>query len=151
MTTGLTFSVLRQANLARLPLFKNARGEVVHPPDGSNDWSASQWLQAVIGEIGEYANLQKKIERGDFGLSGAIQKRQDLADELADVVCYLDHLAACLRIDLGVAVTSKFNRVSDRVKAPVHIGRTLPGQPLQVILTLPNTLPEVPPPQEYRP
>ena len=45
MTDGLTFNTLRQANLKRLPLFRDAKGRLVHNATGS-DWSPAQWLQA---------------------------------------------------------------------------------------------------------
>ena len=78
----------------------------------------AQWLQAVIGEIGEYANLRKKYERGDFTSEYFLREARD---ELADVQCYLDILAASLGIDLGEATRSKFNRVSERVYSDVRL------------------------------
>ena len=44
-----------------------------------------------------------------------------LADELADVVIYLDILAAQLGIDLGDAVMKKWNKTSEKVGAPLYI------------------------------
>ena len=118
MTDGLTFNTLRSANLKRLPMFRDAKGRTCHAqPDGS-DWSPAQWLQAVTGELGEYANLRKKVERGDFTLEEA---RPMLADELADVVIYLDILASQLGVNLGEAVMSKWNRTSEKVGAPIYI------------------------------
>ena len=117
-TDGLTFNTLRRGNMKRLPLFKNAKGEPAHSePDGS-DWSPAEWLQAVVGELGEYANLRKKVERGDLSIKEA---HTMLADELADTVIYLDILAAQLGIDLGKAIMSKWNRTSERVGAPLYI------------------------------
>lgn len=117
-TDGLTFRTLRNANMMRLPMFKDAKGRTCHSkPDGS-DWSPALWLQAVVGELGEYANLRKKVERGDMTIEEA---RPMLADELADVVIYLDILAAQLKIDLGEAVMSKWNRTSEKVGAPIYI------------------------------
>jgi len=114
----LTFDVLRTANLARLPLFKNAKGEPAHSqPDGS-DWSKPEWCNAVLGELGELANLLKKVQRGDMTMDEA---RPAIADELADVQTYLDILAFQCGVDLGAATVSKFNRVSDRVNCGVHI------------------------------
>lgn len=123
-----TFSALRLANILRLPQFKNPHGELAHAkPDGS-DWSPSQWLQAVVGELGEYANVRKKLERGDITLE---QFAVLAAKELADVQTYLSILA--LRaldmpglphphgVDLGEATRQKFNEVSNRVGADVHI------------------------------
>lgn len=118
MTDGLTFNTLRGGNLARLPQFKNKHGELAHSkPDGS-DWSPAQWLQAVTGELGEYANLRKKFERGDLT---AEEFKAQAASELADVVTYLDILAFQLGIDLGRATMDKFNEVSVRVGSTVRL------------------------------
>lgn len=115
---SLTFEALRKANRARLPLFRDAKGRVCHSKKDGSDWSPAQWLQAVLGELGEYANLRKKVERGDLTIEEA---RPMLADELADVATYLDILAMQLDVDLGQAVASKFNRVSERVGAHVFL------------------------------
>lgn len=118
MTDGLTFNVLRAANQRRLPTFKNAKGGPAHEkPDGS-DWKLSAWSNAAFGELGEAANIVKKIERGDFTLE---EVRDRLASELADVVTYLDIYAAQAGIDLGKATIDKFNEVSKRVDSAVHI------------------------------
>lgn len=75
-----TLQDLRNANLARLPLFKNCHGRPAHTePDGS-DWSPAQWLQAFVGEVGELA------EAIMVGAPLAIQS------ELADCQIYLDLL-----------------------------------------------------------
>jgi NTP pyrophosphatase (non-canonical NTP hydrolase) len=95
-TNGLTFNALRGANTARLPQFRNKHGQLAHSRTDGSDWSPAQWLQAVIGELGEYANLRKKFERGDVN---AQEFMQQAADELADVVTYLDILAMQLGID----------------------------------------------------
>lgn len=114
----LSFYELRRANARRLPEFKNRRGELAHTePDGS-DWSLGEWMTAVTGELGEAANLIKKVRRGDLTLNEA---RVDLAKELADVVTYLDILAMQLDIDLGVAVAAKFNEVSERIGSSVQL------------------------------
>lgn len=118
LTDGLTFNTLREANKRRLPTFKNAQGDPAHSePDGS-DWALSAWCNAVTGELGEAANLIKKIERGDITLDMA---REDLAKEFADVVTYLDLLAFRAGVDLGLATIDKFNEVSRRVGSPVRI------------------------------
>lgn len=114
----LSFAELRQANVLRLPLFKNRLGEQYHTEENGAEWSPAQWLQAVVGEIGEYANLRKKFERGDVGYE---EFRAEAANELADVVCYLDILALQFDIDLGKAVTDKFNAVSDRIGVSVRL------------------------------
>lgn len=115
---GLTFSALRAANRARLPQFRTKHGDLAHSkPDGS-DWSPAQWLQAVVGELGEYANVRKKFERGDLTQEEFYAMA---SDELADVQTYLDILAFQLGIDLGAATADKFNRVSKRVGSDVFI------------------------------
>lgn len=130
----LTFDTLRNANVLRLPLFKNSKGEPAHSrPDGS-DWKLTAWVNATAGELGELSevvllaamtkalgsvgNMAKKIERGDHALGELHQK---IADELADVQTYLDILAFRCGIDLGDATLSKWNRVSERVGVPTRI------------------------------
>lgn len=101
-----TFDALRAANIARLPLFKSRLGAPAHSqPDGS-DWALSTWCNAVLGELGELANLIKKVERGDLGLAEA---RAELLAECADVLSYLDILAFRLDVDLGRAYGAAFN------------------------------------------
>lgn len=125
----LTFRALREANVARLPHFRDRQGRLCHPtgtglPSGY-DWALSQWANAVCGELGEAANLIKKIERGDYTLSHA---QEDLADELCDVITYVDLLAYRAGIDLDTAILRKWNKVSVRVGAPVRLGNT-PSDP----------------------
>lgn len=115
---GLTFAALRAANTARLPQFKNALGNRAHSKADGSDWSPAQWLQAVVGELGEYANLRKKFERGDIDEATFFAEAED---ELADVQTYLDLLSFQLHIDLGAATASKFNRVSERVGSDVRL------------------------------
>jgi NTP pyrophosphatase (non-canonical NTP hydrolase) len=113
----MDFKTLREANRLRQPQFKNKKGELVHPPD-KPAWTPAQWLQAVVGELGEYANLRKKVERGDLSMEEA---RPMLASELADVATYLDILAESVGVDLGAAVVEKWNEVSARVGSPLRI------------------------------
>jgi len=116
---GITWKNLEEANEVRIPQFKNKHGEPAHSePDGS-DWSPAQWLQATMGELGEYANVRKKFERGDITQE---EFNELAAYELADTVIYLSILAKQLNIDLDEAVREKFNIVSDRVGSSVYIG-----------------------------
>lgn len=119
----LDLSDLREANVARLPTFRDAKGRICHQPTKGcppgYDWLLSQWSNAVCGELGEAANLIKKIERGDFTLD---EKREELGDELCDVLTYLDLLAHRAGIDLAEATVRKWNRVSERVGLLVRLG-----------------------------
>ena len=114
----LKFSDLRAANIRRLPLFKNSKGEHAHSePDGS-DWKLSAWSNACLSELGEAGNLIKKIERGDTTLEDV---RRKLGKEFADTLIYLDLLAFRAGIDLGQAVIDKFNEVSQRIGVDVFL------------------------------
>jgi len=115
---NLTFAELREANKARLPLFKNAKGQPAHSiPDGS-DWSIGEWTNATLGELGEFANIVKKVQRGDLTFEEA---KPALAKELADVQTYLDLTAFRCGIDLGRATIEKWNEVSERVGVELRL------------------------------
>jgi NTP pyrophosphatase (non-canonical NTP hydrolase) len=74
----------------------------------------------VTGELGELASLLKMRNRERDGLPGNKFSPTDkmVADEIADVLTYLDLLAEALGVDLGRAAVSKFNEVSERVGFP---------------------------------
>lgn len=91
-------------------------------------WIGSDWSNAMGGEAGEAMNVVKKLRRHETGLgeisfnTPAIAVLLDaLADELADVVIYVDLLAAFYGIDLAAAVRRKFNRVSDAQGFPERL------------------------------
>jgi len=108
MTDGLTFRVLRDGN----------RERAARDFQTCKDWKAADWLMATTGELGELANLLKKVSRGDFVLDTV---RKKLGKEISDIIIYLDLLAQHLDIDLGPAVMDKFNEVSRRVNSRVYI------------------------------
>lgn len=105
---ALTFDAFRAANVARC---------VKWHPEGIASWSPSDWLTAVTGELGELASLLKMRNRERDGLPGNkfSPTQKQIADELADVLTYLDLLAEVLGVDLGRAAVEKFNEVSERV------------------------------------
>jgi NTP pyrophosphatase (non-canonical NTP hydrolase) len=113
-THALTFDAFRAANVARCLKWH---------PEGLESWSPSDWLTAVTGELGELASLLKMRNRERDGLPGNKFSPTDrqVADELADVLTYLDLLAATLGVDLGRAAAQKFNEVSERVGFPDRI------------------------------
>lgn len=120
----LSFNDLRVANVIRLPQFKNAKGEPAHEQADGSDWTPADWMTALTGELGEAANVMKKLKRGDFGPKGQDEYKRGLlllAKEFADVMTYLDLLAYQYRFDLGKCVTLKFNEVSTRVGADIFL------------------------------
>lgn len=110
----LTFTAFRMANVQRCLKWH---------PDGIESWSPSDWLTAISGELGELASLVKMRNRERDGLPGNKFSPTDkqIADEVADVFTYLDLFAAAHDMDLGAAVTAKFNEVSERVGFPDRI------------------------------
>lgn len=111
---ALTFDAFRAANVARCLKWH---------PQGIESWSPSDWLTAVTGELGELASLLKMRNRERDGLPGNkfSPTQKQIADELADVLTYLDLLAEVLGVDLGRAAAEKFNEVSERVGFPDRI------------------------------
>lgn len=118
MTDGLTFNTLREANVKRLPEFKNNRGDVAHDAADGSDWSLNDWAVAATGELGEACNVLKKVRRGDLSLDEALPM---LRQEFADVVIYMDLLAKRAGIDLGEAVMETFNKKSEKVGSRIRI------------------------------
>lgn len=117
MSKPLTFSRFRTANVKRC--------ETAFFPLAA--WSASDWANAMAGEVGEACNEVKKFRRAETmlrpdqpGLDDACF-REDLANELADVITYVDLLAASQGIDLEAALVRKFNQVSARVRSKVRL------------------------------
>jgi len=104
----LTFSALRKANYERcVTSYKHA----------IDDWSPTDWACATAGEVGELCNLIKKLRRGeDIPL-------EDVGREMADVVIYLDLLAARMGLKLDEVVVGKFNESSKKIGSTILLGR----------------------------
>lgn len=68
----------------------------------------------LAGETGEACNIIKKLERERLGLRGTRATKEQLADELADIVICADLCATTAGIDLGAAIVSKFNATSEK-------------------------------------
>ncbi len=54
---------------------------------------------ALAGEVGEFANILKKVDRGSLNYGDAVV-RKDLAFELTDVYIYVLNLAGIMGVDL---------------------------------------------------
>jgi len=131
MSKDLSFKALQEAARKRSKYFRNAQGGLARKE--GQEWTPERWTLATMGELGEFANLLKKVLRGDFkvdleaiknlGGVGFQDSSEDdlktkLAFELADTAIYLALLADSLNIDLGEAVTQKFNRRSLEMPTP---------------------------------
>src|SRR5262249_35612718 len=113
LTLNLTFARLRRANVQRYrTTWPDAR------------WGPTDWLIALVGEVGELAHLMRSQREKMAGAATLAEnsydpsyrqdsppedlaEKQAIADELADVVCFLDQLAWSLGVDLGEAVRAK--------------------------------------------
>jgi NTP pyrophosphatase (non-canonical NTP hydrolase) len=92
-------------------------------PSGFNHplsrWTLSDWFTATIGELGEAANIAKKLNRVRDGIPGNTETPEQLqaalADEIADTFIYLDLLAQSAGINLAEAVNEKFGKTSAKI------------------------------------
>lgn len=113
-----TFQDFAEANLARCMSDQGFE----HP---LNSWTLSDWMTATMGELGEAANVAKKLNRVRDGIGGNKEQpdelRQMLADEIADTFIYLDLLAQSEGLRLDEIVYSKFNRTSEKIGYPVKL------------------------------
>jgi len=86
-----------------------------------NSWSGSDWMTAVVGEVGEAANIIKKLNRIRDGVPGNEPHETKeylmgkLADELADSVIYLDLIAQSYGFDLETIRDAKFEKTSQKI------------------------------------
>ncbi len=92
-------------------------------PNGFNhrlsSWTGSDWFTAIMGELGEAANIQKKLNRVRDGITGnketVKQLKAKLRSELADTYIYLDLLCQSHDIDLFDAVSETFDAKSKEI------------------------------------
>ncbi len=112
-----------------LKRFSETNRERCESPRGFNhkldSWSLSDWFTAALGELGEAANVAKKLNRVRDGIPGnketELELREKLARELADTFIYLDLLAQAAGIDMGAAVAEAFNAKSKQLGCPIRL------------------------------
>ena len=82
-------------------------------------WSLSDWMTATMGELGEAANVVKKLNRERDGIRGNKEAagvlHEKLAGELADVFIYLNLLMVAAGVDPVSSVRYTFNRKSEEI------------------------------------
>ena len=107
-------------------------------------WTLSDWMTALTGELGEAANIVKKMNRERDGIAGNKKEEVDsyklmLADELADVYIYLDLFCAAAGINLPEAINRKFLATSMKIGYVDMTGGSQPsGVPGKLMRDLSN-------------
>lgn len=81
----ITFESLRQANVDRVTEFGHGNLD-----DG---WNVAEWGNAIAGETGELCNVLKKFIRQTELDPDPITLTEMAAEEMAEVVIYIDLLA----------------------------------------------------------
>lgn len=99
--TNLTFK--------RFQLINAKRSKAFYPQ--CQDWTEAEWMMALMGEIGEAANIMKKRLRDKEDVRPGLAL---VAGELADVLCYISLLCSYLGLDMDGIVREKFNEVTMR-------------------------------------
>lgn len=104
-------------------------------PNGFNHplskWSLSDWFLATLGELGEAANIAKKLNRYRDGIAGnqptdtEDNLKAKLKREIADAFTYLDLTSQAAGFSLEDAVRSKFDEKSAEIGYPLQLtGKT---------------------------
>lgn len=109
--------------------FSQANRERCESPQGFNHplsgWSTSDWMTALVGEVGEAANVVKKLNRVRDGVPGnklsADELRDQLRKELGDVFVYLDLMAQSLGFNIADAAAEVFNAKSFDIGYPKRL------------------------------
>ena len=90
-----------------------------------NSWSLSDWITATLGELGEAANVVKKLNRIRDGIPGNNKSKEELTEDLkkevADTFIYLDLLCQSEGFSLEDAVRQKFNEKSKKLGCDITI------------------------------
>jgi NTP pyrophosphatase (non-canonical NTP hydrolase) len=103
----LTFSELRRVSAVRAAVWQRNIPRTL-------TFAATELAE----EVGEVCGAVKRMERKALGWPGGRDDRDNLAEELADVVITADLMAHAAGIDLAFAVAAKFNRTSEKYALP---------------------------------
>lgn len=102
----------------RFAEFSKANRRRCEARDGFNHplghWSTSDWMVAVLGELGEAAGVVRQLNRLRDDKTEA-ELRARLADELADAFTTLDLMAQSLDLDILEEAERKFKLVSEEI------------------------------------
>jgi NTP pyrophosphatase (non-canonical NTP hydrolase) len=96
-----------------------------------DSWSLSDWLTATVGELGEAANIAKKLNRVRDGIPGNRETVEELRAafrrEIGDVFVYLDLLAQSQGFTIENVARETFNRKSEEIGCPIRFPATKGG------------------------
>lgn len=106
--------------------FSRANLQRCEAPDGFNhalkSWSASDWMTATMGELGEAANVVKKLNRYRDGINGNKEAEDELRTklrrEIGDAFVYLDLMAQACGFTIEDAAREVFNAKSAEIGYP---------------------------------
>jgi NTP pyrophosphatase (non-canonical NTP hydrolase) len=109
--------------------FSEANRQRCEDPQGFghalSSWSTSDWFVAIMGELGEAANIVKKLNRYRDGVRGNKESeaalRAKLRSELADSFIYLDLIFQACRFDTVEAVIDTFDAKSAEIGYPARL------------------------------
>lgn len=109
--------------------FSRVNRQRCESPEGFNHklaaWSTSDWFTALLGELGEAANVAKKLNRVRDGIPGNKVSEEELwlhlRKELGDTFVYLDLLSQSVGISIGEAAVEVFNAKSEELGCPIVI------------------------------
>jgi len=114
-TTPITLSRFQRTNAER-----SARWMA-----GSPGWTTLEVAGELAGEVGELANICKKLRRSEMGVPGNKLSDEDLRQqakgEIGDVLIVLGLTASKLGIDLEEAVRDAFNAKSRHMGFPERL------------------------------
>ncbi len=89
---------------------RRAHSTVMYPESGTGSLVALNYtVLAAVGEAGEIANKLKKVWRGDKPLTPELKAA--MADEIGDVLWYLDRAMVELGYPEGLEAAAKMNNV----------------------------------------
>ncbi len=118
MSKATTFEEFSEANRARC----ESPSGFNHPLNG---WDSSDWFLAVLGELGEAANVAKKLNRVRDNIPGNKETpeelRAKLRKEIGDTFVYLDLLAQSHGFTVEAAAIEVFNAKSAELGCPIKI------------------------------
>jgi len=115
-----------------LSLFSKINLKRCTSPEGFNhsleSWSEAEWTNAIAGELGEAANLTKKLLRHRDRVAGNYKPedqdvdylRRQAAHELCDAIIYADLAIQRLGFDTSELLIGVFNRKSEQLGCSIR-------------------------------